>query len=85
MDPMRALRRAWAAFIGAVVFGFGYLMLIPPLETRATDSIVALAAALAGATAAVLVESRIPRLTREAAVEASPESDSSRAKVLASH
>lgn len=41
MNPMRTVRRAWAAFLGAVALGYGYLFLMPPLSSRTTDTLVA--------------------------------------------
>lgn len=57
MDVMRAVRKAWVAYVGGAGFGFAYLVAFPPLDSPAVDSAVAIALVITGAALALLVES----------------------------
>lgn len=61
MKAMRAIRKAWAAYVGGALFGFVYLITTPPQASRWADSIVAIAFVIFGATLAVLAESASAR------------------------
>lgn len=56
MNPMRAMRRAWAAFLGAVAFGVTFLAVVPPFDSRTTDGLVLWGTAAAGAATGAVLE-----------------------------
>ena len=57
----RGLRRGWAGFIGGVFVGFGFLVYVPHMGSRVSDTIAVWAAVAIGAVVGVLVESKISR------------------------
>jgi hypothetical protein len=59
MNSITAIRRAWAAFLGAALFGFSFLVMTPPLGTRTVDSLAALGVATIGGVAGVWLERRV--------------------------
>ena len=62
MSPLRALRLAWAAALGSVAFGLGYLAFIPPVLSRPTDSALVVVSVVLGATAGVWLDMRVGRM-----------------------
>ena len=62
MSPLRALRLAWAAALGSVAFGLGYLAFIPPVLSRPTDSALVVISVVLGATGGIWLDRRVGKM-----------------------
>jgi hypothetical protein len=58
----RVTRLAWAGFVGGTVLGFSYLLLIDPVGSRTTDSVIVLGVVAVGTTFGVWLATRVERL-----------------------
>ncbi len=61
MNPMRTIRRAYAAFLGAVAFGSGFIIFITPFATVTADAVAMGAVALLGAVMGLLADIYLSR------------------------